>query len=85
MSAQPDAGVEHLPAHACVDHPSGDCSGPVAYHTVPARDASPVARCDHHWARRLARWEQSIERYEDSPVPPAWFDPSAAGERWDDD
>ena len=33
----------------------------------------------------LDRYENSIERYADSDVPPDWFDPAAAGERWDDD
>lgn len=73
-----------LDAHACIDYPTG-CSGPVHYHAVPAANATPVARCDHHWARRLERWESSIERYEDCDVPPDWFDPTIAGESWGDD
>ena len=74
-----------LPAHVCIDYPSGDCSGPVAYHAVPSRDAISAARCDRHWARRLENFENSIERYADSDVPPAWFDPTVAGERWNED
>lgn len=27
----------------------------------------------------------SVARWADSDVPPPWFDPCAAGERWDDD
>jgi len=35
--------------------------------------------------RRLERYENSIERYADSDVAPSWFDPSYAGERWNED
>jgi hypothetical protein len=33
----------------------------------------------------LDRRENSIERWADSDVPPPWFDPTFAGERWEDD
>jgi hypothetical protein len=42
-------------------------------------------RCDHHWDLRLQREEELRQVYPDSPIAPAWFDPMAAGERWDDD
>jgi hypothetical protein len=67
----------------CIDAHDGSCRGPVGHHAVPGGSAVP--RCDRHFDLRLARWEGSIERYADSDVVPDWFDPSYAGERWDDD
>lgn len=61
----------------------GTCFGPVGYHAVPGGNAFP--RCDHHFAGRLDRYENSLERYADSDVAPSWFDPSYCGERWDED
>ena len=72
-----------LDADACVDSPQDNCRGSVEYRSVPG--GSPVARCVRHFDERLARYENSLERYADSDVVPSWFDPSYAGERWDDD
>ena len=44
-----------------------------------------IPRCDHHWQVRLEKDEEDRRIYPDSPIPPAWFDPTAAGERWDDE
>jgi hypothetical protein len=68
----------------CIDDPDF-CSGAVEYRAVPGGTAVP--RCVAHFDARLARYEDpnSLERYADSDVAPAWFDPSIAGERWDDD
>lgn len=61
-----------------------ECSGPVEYHfTGSSTKAWP--RCDFHQALREAAYENSMERYADSDVAPSWFDPSVAGERWDED
>lgn len=65
----------------CIEH-SDECRGPVAYHSVDPGRATAVERCDHHWQQRLDRRENSIERYENSDVPPPWFDPGYAGEEW---
>lgn len=69
----------------CVDDYAGNvpCSGTVEYRSVPG--GSPVARCDAHFDARLERYENSLERYADSDLAPSWFDPTACGERWDDD
>lgn len=66
----------------CLDDPDF-CQGAVEYRSVPGGSAVP--RCEAHFLARLDRWENSIERYADSDVAPAWFDPTIAGERWDDD
>jgi hypothetical protein len=42
-------------------------------------------RCDAHWSKRLDWQDEHNERYPDSDVAPSWFDPLAAGERWEDE
>ena len=61
-----------------------DCEGPVEWCTVGS-SLKAWPRCDYHFQRRLDRYEDSMERYADSDVEPDWFDPTYAGERWDDD
>lgn len=77
----------NLHADDCIDAPygvgGGDCRGDVEYRAVPG--GSAVARCEGHFERRMENYENSIERYANSDVAPDWFDPSYAGERWDDD
>lgn len=70
-----------LDAEECLEF-GDDCRGPVDYHTV-GRATQAWPRCEFHIEQRWARYEDSIERYADSDVPPAWFDPSIAGESWD--
>lgn len=65
------------------DHGENTCRGPVEYHTLDGLRSWP--RCTAHFERRLNRYENSLERYANSDVAPSWFDPAAAGERWDDD
>lgn len=67
----------------CLDNGSTPCQGTVTYFAVPGGNAFP--RCSRHADDRLARWETGIERYAHSDVAPDWFDPSYAGERWDDE
>ena len=67
------------------DHGENTCRGPVEFHSIDPGRTQAYPRCEHHWAERLAQRERSIERYADSDVPPSWFDPTLAGERWDDD
>jgi hypothetical protein len=59
--------------------------GEVLYRPSLTGTGTPIPRCDHHWEERLVFQEEHLLIYPDSPVPPAWFDPLAAGERWDDD
>lgn len=69
----------------CLDHGGRTaCRGEVEYRMLPnAERAFP--RGAAHWAERLDRWGNSIERYAHSDIAPDWFDPTIAGERWDDD
>lgn len=67
------------------DHGENTCSGPVEYHSIDPGRTRAFPRCQKHWGERLNSRDNSIERYENSDVAPGWFDPSYAGERWDDD
>jgi hypothetical protein len=59
------------------------CSGEVSirYSDLGAE----IPECEFHMDESYARIDEIRSRYPDSPIAPAWFDPSAAGERWDDD
>lgn len=47
---------------------------------------TPIPRCDRHWSERLDIQEGINRRYApSSDVPPRGFDPSYAGECWDED
>ena len=69
----------------CMDEHLEDCRGPVTMHSIDPGRTGAFPRCDKHWADRLRRRENSMEKYENSDVAPSWFDPMAAGERWDED
>lgn len=69
----------------CLDRHKGGCEGNVEWRPSLTGTGTPIARCDHHWQQRLEWQEQHTSVYPDSPIPPAWFDPEAAGERWDED
>jgi len=61
-----------------------DCSGPVEYRMSLSPSGKSFPRCEHHWERRLDEQERINRDYPDSPIAPPWFDPSYAGESWDD-
>lgn len=62
-----------------------ECAGAVEYRLPLSPSGKPFPRCDHHWAARLIVQAGINERYPDSPIPPADFDPTYAGERWNED
>lgn len=76
-----EADVPH-DADECLEY-GPDCSGPVDLHWAGGTRSWP--RCTHHADERYKRYENSLERYADSDVVPDWFDPTYAGERWEDD
>ena len=65
----------------CLEDHDGKCQGEVNWHTTGSR-LKAFPRCDWHQDRRQHNYENSMERYADSDVPPAWFDPLDAGETW---
>lgn len=69
----------------CLDGPE-DCEGEVEFHLNPDRDDfKTFPRCERHQAARLDRAERHIREGWNSDVPPSWFDPTYAGERWSED
>lgn len=70
---------------ACLDEHLGDCEGPVEYRFPLSGTGKSFPRCAKHWADRLEVQRGIDERYPDSPLPPPDFDPTYAGETWDDD
>ncbi|QCX75725.1 hypothetical protein C9F11_10225 [Streptomyces sp. YIM 121038] len=70
----------------CIDSGSGHaCEGPVTGQPSHAGTGTIIYHCEagHRAADEHARQVQ--ERYPDSPVPPPGFDPTYAGERWNED
>lgn len=74
-----DDGVE-----PCLDGPA-DCKGAVKYRYALSGTGRSFPRCDKHWSDRLDVQRGIDRRYPDSPFAPAGFDPSYAGESWDDE
>jgi hypothetical protein len=67
----------------CLDGPE-NCKGPIEYRWTPDRDDfKSFPRCEYHFNKRLEQAEKNMELLSD--VPPDWFDPTYAGERWDED
>jgi hypothetical protein len=67
----------------CLDGPA-DCAGPVELRTTPDRsDGKHFPRCEHHFALRLDSAAKTADLRGDAR--PSWFDPTYAGERWDED
>lgn len=82
---------DEMPVLECLDWRLEDapghtvCRGPVEYHSIDPGRTGAFPRCEKHWTERLDRRENSVEKYENSDLPPSWFDPAYAGERWGED
>lgn len=72
--------------YECLDsHPTERCEGRVEYRMPLSGTGRSFPRCGKHWSARLDVQYGIDRRYPDSPFAPAGFDPSYAGESWDDD
>ena len=71
----------------CLDrhNPDHTCNGPVTGQPSHAGTGTIIYRCDAGHAQADERARRTRERYPDSPTPPRWFDPTVAGERWDEE
>lgn len=67
------------------DRDETDCQGEVAYHSTDPGVRPAFPRCERHWLARVEADQEHRTIYPDSPIAPAWFDPAAAGERWDEE
>lgn len=66
----------------CLNY-SGGCGGAVEYRMPLSGTGKSYPRCDMHWSERLDLDAQISERYPTHA--PSDFDPSYAGECWDED
>lgn len=69
----------------CLDSYEDDCEGPVEFHWNGDPGFKSWPRCVKHQALRVERRENSMEKYANCSTAPEWFDPSYAGESWDED
>ena len=70
------------PLECLDDHGDGTCSGPVEMRW-PGYGERSWPRCEKHGEERIEKAEETKRRYPQHA--PDDFDPSYAGERWDDD
>lgn len=73
-----------IKARACLNY-GPDCDGEVEFRMPLSGTGRSFPRCEKHWADRLEVQRGIDERYPDSPFPPADFDPTYAGEVWDEE
>lgn len=73
--------------HCLDEHGQGaKCTGAVEYRMPLSGTGRSFPRCDGHWSKRLDKQEEITRRYApESDVPPSDFDPSYAGECWNED
>lgn len=71
----------------CLDGPEG-CQGETGYYPALSGSGASYPRCEKHYQEYVDRVQPQMDeirhRYPDSSSPPDWFDPSYAGETWDD-
>ena len=79
--------TETLTHEDCLDHRRGDCQGEVEFRMPLSPSGRAFPRCDKHWSARLDEEERINDRVGNwrSDVAPDWFDPTLAGERWEED
>lgn len=71
----------HTEQPCCLNH-GPTCSGAVEYRMPLSGTGRAFPRCEHHWSLRLVEQERIDRTY---PVhAPSDFDPSYAGESWDE-
>jgi len=67
----------------CLDSYNSSCVGVIELRPSLTGTGTSIPRCNKHWEDRLDKEERIRERYPYNA--PSDFDPSYAGERWDDD
>ncbi|AEF57296.1 hypothetical protein PBI_WINKY_128 [Mycobacterium phage Winky] len=77
----------------CVDHNHTDelgaCEGVVSLYASLSGSGESYPRCERHYRLYVERVQPQIDAirrdYPDTDQPPDWFDPTYAGERWNED
>lgn len=73
-----------LPTERCQNYPSAECAGD----TWPRTSRSGLThslKCDACQEALDQALDAINERYPDTPHAPSWFDPTYAGERWNEE
>lgn len=76
---------EVIEASECLDLHMGNCDGAPEYRYPLSGTGRSFVRCDRHWSERLDIQQGINRRYPDSSFAPSDFDPTYAGESWNDD
>ncbi len=72
------------PTEWCLNFDQGRCSGNTQ--TRYSRSGlTQSVKCDGCQYTLDEKLDEIQQRYPDSPVAPSWFDPTYAGESWDED
>ena len=75
-----------MPDLTCLrDYGDNTCQGPVSTRLSYAGTGTPINECAFHMDESGRRNEEHMRNYPDSDQPPSWFDPTYAGERWNED
>lgn len=94
MGAWDDPAVQHAVAATiaagqperpqCLDRSGGTpCDGVIEYRHPLSPTGVSYPRCDQHWAERVDQQAEIDRRYPQQQ--PADFDPTYAGESWDEE
>jgi hypothetical protein len=67
----------------CLDSYAGDCAGPIEFRYALSGTGISYPRCDKHWEERLKVQDGINRRY--PSMQPSDFDPTYAGETWNED
>lgn len=81
--SNPD-NITTFPLSECMQH-NDECNGKVEFRMALSGTGESFKRCDFHWSKRLDREQEHRKNYPDSDIPPVWFDPTIAGESWNED
>lgn len=76
--------------NTCIEHDNdSDCGGVVTEYFALSGSGLAYPRCEKGYAEYVERTQPRLDevnaRYPDSSFAPSWFDPTYAGESWDDD
>lgn len=67
----------------------GPCQGEVNHYEALSGSGERYPRCEGHYRTYVERLQPRIDairaRYPDTDQPPSWFDPTYAGEHWNED
>lgn len=72
------------PREECISFDTAECRGEVEEHSSRSGMTSAL-RCSFHWNEHNDKLDHISRDFPDSPMAPSWFDPSYAGETWNEE